>query len=217
MCSHDFSRNEFCVLLIKKVLIYTRSHTSTPQAWFALNNNEPVDFQPWSGDMTIRVTRRKNAATINPLHIYDLNLYCLYDLFNLTAHTRNPALPAKSLICNDKLDNFLSFVIGSQAAILNSITVSNIVDALVSIQELTHHLSIQEMDFAFYDTRDPIGDQAPNATGYAVSILLLFIASLYQLLTLKNVFVRKTRRRARLVTHMIAEMPSLTLDTSTDA
>ena len=123
--------------------------------------------------MTIRVTRRQNAATVDPDQIYDLDLQCLYDLFNLTAHTRAPVLPVKSLICNAEVYSFLGFAIGSQAALMSRIEVSSVVDALVSIQELTHHLAIQEMDFEFYNTRDPSGDQEPTATGYVFFLMSL--------------------------------------------
>lgn len=173
------------------MLIYPHSRTSTPQTWSALSNNGPIDFKPWSGNMTIRVTRRQNAATINPNHIYDLDLQCLYDLFNLTAHTRNPVLLAKSLICSSKAEAFLSFMVGSQAAILNRIAVSTVVDALVSIQELTHPLSIQEMDFEFYNTRDLSGGQQPIATRYVVMIVLFFSKACLLFLTLEKVFARK--------------------------
>ncbi|KAL8825342.1 MAG: hypothetical protein Q9170_007828 [Blastenia crenularia] len=124
----------------------------TPQQWSALNNGKPIDFRPYGPkNILIRVTRLENAATINPDQIYNLNLECLYELFNLTAHTRRPVLPAKSIICNPDI---LGFVLSSESGELHEIAVSTIDEAFESIQELTHHLSVQEMDFDIYDTTD---------------------------------------------------------------
>ena len=154
------------------MLIYTHSRESTPRTWSALSNNEPIDFQPISGNMTIRVTRRWNAATIDLNQIYDLELSCLYQLFGQIEWTRNPVLLLASMVCNAPWFGFLGFVIRSQAAIWNTLNVSTVVDALVSIQELTHYLSIQEMDFEFYDSRYPTSGREPIATGYVVLIVL---------------------------------------------
>ncbi|KAI4086144.1 MAG: hypothetical protein L6R37_008440 [Teloschistes peruensis] len=112
-----------------------------------------VLFSPYAfgGTTTIRVTRRDNAATINPAQIYDFNLGCLYKLFNLTVHTRTPVPPFKAVICN--LD-ILGLVITSRAEPLNDIAIAAVDEAFETIQELTHHLSIQEMDFELYNTTD---------------------------------------------------------------
>ncbi|KAL8634732.1 MAG: hypothetical protein Q9228_007693, partial [Teloschistes exilis] len=125
----------------------------TPKQWSAINNGGPIDFKPYAfgGNTTIRVTRRDNAATIYPAQIYDFNLGCLYELFNLTVHTRTPVLPFKAVICN--LD-ILGFVITSRAEPLNDIAIAAVDEALETIQELTHHLSVQEMDFELYNTTE---------------------------------------------------------------
>ena len=74
-------------------------------------------------------------------------------------------LPAKSVICNTEVLSFLSFVITSKEAGLENIGVPAVVDTLVSIQELTHHLSIQEMDFEFFNLTGSGGNKEPIATG----------------------------------------------------
>ncbi|KAL9579208.1 MAG: hypothetical protein Q9212_005239, partial [Teloschistes hypoglaucus] len=124
----------------------------TPKQWSAINNGGPIDFKPYAfANTTIRVTRRDNAATINPAQIYNLNLECLYQLFNLTAHARTPVLPFKAVICNPDI---LSMVITSRAEPLNDIAIPVVDEAFESVQELTHHLSIQEMDFEIYNTTE---------------------------------------------------------------
>ena len=74
-------------------------------------------------------------------------------------------LPAKSVVCNTEILSFLSFVTTSKDAGQERIGVPAIVDTLVTIQELTHHLSIQEMDFEFFNLTGPGGDKEPIATG----------------------------------------------------
>ena len=142
-----------------------KSCSPTPQQWSTLNNGGPIDFKPWSGHLTIRVTRRQNAATIENEQIYNLQLDCLYKLFNRTAYTREHVLPAKSVVCNTEILSFLSIVITSKDAGEGKIGVPAVVDTLVSIQELTHHLSIQEMDFEFFNLTGAGGDKEPIATG----------------------------------------------------
>lgn len=95
----------------------------------------------------------------------NLQLDCLYRLFNLTAYTREPVLPAKSVVCNTKVLSLLSFVITSENGGQENIGVPAVVDTLVSIQELTHHLAVQEMDFEFFNLTGPGGDKEPIATG----------------------------------------------------
>ena len=98
--------------------------------------------------------------------IYDLELDCLYKMFNLTAFTRESVLPAKSVVCNTEILSFLSFVITSNDVLQENMGVPAFVDTLITIQELTHHLSIQEMDFEFFNLTGPGGDKEPIATGY---------------------------------------------------
>ncbi|KAI4193945.1 MAG: hypothetical protein LQ350_008066 [Teloschistes chrysophthalmus] len=124
----------------------------TPKQWSAINNGRPIDFKPYAfANTTIRLTKRDNAATINPAQIYNLNLECLYLLFNLTVHTRTPVLPYKAVICNPDI---LGMVITSRAEPLNDIAIAVVDEAFESLQELTHHLSIQEMDFEIYNTNE---------------------------------------------------------------
>lgn len=151
---------------IKRLLI--RVHSAKPQKWSAMNNGVPIDIKPWSGNKTIRVTRRQTAAPIELDQLYDLDLECLYDLFNETAHTREPVLPAKSLICNAKILSFLSFAITSTTAYKEKIAAPVVVDALVSIQELSHHLSIREMDFELYNNTGAGSTLELMATGYVL-------------------------------------------------
>ncbi|KAL8950872.1 MAG: hypothetical protein Q9222_003126 [Ikaeria aurantiellina] len=131
---------------------YTVCSHSRPQAWSTFNNGAPIEFRPHgAGNMSIRVSRLENAATINPDQIYDFNLACLYELFNLTVQTRTPMLPGKSVICNPDI---LGFVLSYETGPADQIPISTIDQAFESIQELTHHLSVQEMDFDMYDTTD---------------------------------------------------------------
>lgn len=74
-------------------------------------------------------------------------------------------LPAKSVVCNTEILSFLSIVITSRDVTQGKIGVPAVADTLVTIQELTHHLSIQEMDFEFFNLTGPGGNKEPIATG----------------------------------------------------
>lgn len=99
--------------------------------------------------MTIRVRRRPNAATINLDHLYDLNLGCLYGIFKFVAPTRKRVLDAELVLCfKDPIS--LGFI--SEAPHPQAKPVPVAVDSMMSIQELSHHLALQEMDYELYDT-----------------------------------------------------------------
>ncbi|KAL9593622.1 MAG: hypothetical protein Q9219_007465 [cf. Caloplaca sp. 3 TL-2023] len=135
----------------------------TPRLWSTFDNGGPIDFKPFgAGNVMIRVTRRDNAATIVPSQIYDLNLDCLYSLFNVTVHSRTPVLPTKAVVCNPDI---LGIVISSLAEPLNDISVAAVDAAFESIQELTHHLSIQELDFELFNTTDAAKEPKLITTG----------------------------------------------------
>ena len=99
--------------------------------------------------MTIRVRRRPNAATINLDQLYNLNLQCLYEIFRFVAPTRKRVLDAELVVCNALRTSFLGFI--SEAPSNQAIPVPVAVDSMVSIQELSHHLALREMDYELYN------------------------------------------------------------------
>ncbi|KAL8943446.1 MAG: hypothetical protein Q9211_000978 [Gyalolechia sp. 1 TL-2023] len=123
-------------------------HSVTPNEWLTFNAGGPIDFRPFGiGNATIRVTRRENAATIYEKQIHNLNLECFYHLFSITAGSRQRVFPADAIICNPDI---LGIVITPNILPREFTPVSTVMYAFESIQQLSHHLSIQEMDWELY-------------------------------------------------------------------
>ncbi|KAL8940128.1 MAG: hypothetical protein Q9216_002982 [Gyalolechia sp. 2 TL-2023] len=145
------------------LLVTPGNHSSaTPKDWLTFSAGGPIDFRPLGlGNTTIRVTRRPNAATVYESQIYNLNLECFFHIFNITVSSKQPIFPANAIVCNPDI---LGIVINAVFHPQQNTPVETVMYAFESIQQLSHHLSIQEMDWELY--RGPYDALAPLvATG----------------------------------------------------
>ncbi|KAL8946729.1 MAG: hypothetical protein Q9222_006913 [Ikaeria aurantiellina] len=151
--------------------------SGTTQDWASFNGLGPIVFQSaYSAGLTMRLTPRPNAATISPSMIYDFNLDGLYNLYDLISWNSYAVLPSESFRWAPQVlwrPGYLRMQIDSQITepsnpgMVARLPVYAVMDAFECLQELSHFLAIQEMDFEMHyeDRADPASGQQLIAKG----------------------------------------------------
>ncbi len=145
------------------ILIYSPS----PKPWSVLSNGAPICITPRDMHTKICITRKENAATIYQSMLYDMVIFGLADIANITvAYHGDPDFPTSPEV------NMTGFATNHPPSLLQlsivpvtglfSLPVSAAAEFLVGLQALTYYLAVQEMTFGIFDVTS--GEPNPVAT-----------------------------------------------------
>lgn len=143
-------------------------NSPSPKPWDTLSDGAPICITP-RGTMTlICVTRKEKAASIYQSMIYDMVIFGLADIANITvAYHGSPDFPTspgantKGFAANYP-PSLLQLSIVPVTSLF-SLPVFAAADFLAGLQALTHYLTVQEMTFGVFDVTS--GDRNPVAIG----------------------------------------------------